>query len=189
MSEADGGASALKALCQQVTALTQAVQRLQESYLQLVGRLQNLTVTPAPTDPRPFSASLASAQECTTSTHTVLVPPPEPWVPNQEKFRPFKNTCLLYQALQPRTFSIETVKVGFIISLLSEEPQVWAHSLLEQKSPIINSVDSFFEAMAKLYEDPQRVATAEAALHMLQQGQRPMEDYTVDFCKWSADTG
>lgn len=61
-------------------------------------------------------------------------------------------------------------------------------SLLQQSS-IINLTDAFFEAMAQLYDDPQRVATVEAALHTLQQGWRPVEDYMVDFCKWSADTG
>lgn len=30
---------------------------------------------------------------------------------------------------------------------------------------------------------------AETALHTLQQGRCPVEDYTVDFHKWSTDTG
>ena len=42
--------------------------------------------------------------------------------------------------------------------------------------------------MAQLYEDPQRAATAESALHALQQGKRPAEDYTLDFRRWAADT-
>lgn len=43
--------------------------------------------------------------------------------------------------------------------------------------------------MAQLYNDLQRVITAETALHTLQQGWRPVDYYTVDFRKWSADTG
>lgn len=39
------------------------------------------------------------------------------------------------------------------------------------------------------YDNPQRMATAETTLHTLQQGRRPVEDYTVNFCKWSAYTG
>lgn len=81
------------------------------------------------------------------------------------------------------------MKVGFVISLLYHEPQVWAHSLLEQKSPVITPVDSFFEAMAQLYDDPQCVATTKAALHTLQQERCPVEDYNLAFRKWSADTG
>lgn len=109
---------------------------------------------------------------------------PERFSDYQKKFRAFKNACLLFLAFQPRTFSIETMKVEFIISLLSKEPQAWAHNLLEQKSPARNSMDSFFEAMVQLYDDPQHVATAETALHTLQ-GRCPEED----FRKWSADKG
>lgn len=43
--------------------------------------------------------------------------------------------------------------------------------------------------MAQIYDDIQHVATAETVLHTLQQGWDPVEDCTVDFCKWSADTG
>lgn len=42
--------------------------------------------------------------------------------------------------------------------------------------------------MAQLYEDPQRIAIAEAALHALQQGHRAAENYVADFRRWSADT-
>lgn len=97
----------------------------------------------------------------TTSTPMVVVPPLELRVPTPErfsgdlkKFRAFKNSCLLYLALQPRSFSKETEKVGFIISLMFGEPQIWAQNLLEQKSPVLNSMDTFFEAMSQLYDDP-----------------------------------
>lgn len=51
-------------------------------------------------------------------------------------------------------------------------------------------MDTFFEAMAQLYDDPQHTATADSTLHtLLLQGKRPVEDYTFDFCTWSADTG
>ena len=153
--------------------------------------------SPPPDSNQPSTSSLqALAQpDQASSGHSASAPPPEPRVPTPErfrgerrKFRAFKNACLLYLALQPRTFSSESVKVGFIISLLAEEPQTWAHNLLEQKSPVLNSTNSFFEAMAQLYEDPQRTVTAESALHALQQNKRPAEDYTVDFRRWAADT-
>lgn len=78
--------------------------------------------------------------------------------------------------------------MGFVISLLQGEPQTWAHRLLETDSVQIHSLLSFFEAMAQLYEDPQRTATAESALFTLQQGRRPAEDYVTVFRRWSADT-
>lgn len=60
------------------------------------------------------------------------------------RFRAFKNAWELYLALQPRTFFAENVKVGFFIS---EEPQAWAHKLLKQKNPVLNSVDTFFNSI------------------------------------------
>lgn len=125
----------------------------------------------------------------------VVMLPPEPRVPTPEKFhgernefRAFRNACKLYFSLQPRTFSLEATKVGFVISLLQGEPQAWAHRLLEQKAISLTDLASFFGAMAQLYEDPQQAATAEAALNTLQQGHRAVEDYVSEFRRWSSDT-
>lgn len=194
MSEADRARSPLEILCQQVSTLADSVQKLQEGYTQIDNRLQQITgvlppaaAVPAPSNEGPLPQATASP--------TVVMALPEPRVPTPERFsgdrkrfRAFKNACSLYFALQPRTFASEIVKVGFAISLLSEEPQAWAHGLMEQGSPVLNSIDTFFEGMAKLYDDPQRKATAEAILHHLSQGRRPIEDYTVEFRKWAADT-
>lgn len=62
---------------------------MQEGYFQLVGRLQHLSEPVAPLDqvsPSAFAASAASVLERTTSTHIVVVPPPEPRVPTPERF-------------------------------------------------------------------------------------------------------
>uniref|UniRef100_A0A6I8SYT0 CCHC-type domain-containing protein n=1 Tax=Xenopus tropicalis TaxID=8364 RepID=A0A6I8SYT0_XENTR len=42
--------------------------------------------------------------------------------------------------------------------------------------------------MAVLYDDPQREASAEAALRSLFQGRRPVEEYITDFRNYAADT-
>lgn len=109
------------------------------------------------------------------------VPTPERFSGDRNKFRAFRNSCELYFALQPCTFSLETTKVGFVISLLRDEPQSWAHRLLEQKAVNLTNLITFLEAMAQLYEDPQLSATVEAALHSLQQGHRAAEDYVAEF--------
>lgn len=51
-----------------------------------------------------------------------------------------------------------------------------------------STVATFFTAMANFYDDPLRAATDKSTLHTLQQDE-PVEDYVVEFCKWSADTG
>lgn len=52
----------------------------------------------------------------------------------------------------------------------------------------MTNLTTFFDTMAQLYKDPQLSATAEAALHTLQQGRRTAEDYVAEFKRWSADT-
>ena len=195
MSETDRVRSPFETLCQQVSALTEAVQKLQEGYVQVDGRLQQLTGSPGVAPPPAASAVGTSSSQSIPSSAVGLihpeprVPPPERFSGERRKYRAFKNACTLYLDLQPRTFFSEAVKVGFVISLLSEEPQAWAHSLMEKRSPILDSLDSFFDYMAQLYDDPQRMASAETVLHNLTQGRRPVEDYTAEFRKWSADTG
>lgn len=83
--------------------------------------------------------------------------------------------------MQPQTFSLEAPKAGFIISILQGKLQTWAHQLLEENHAQIHTMSSFFDAVAQLYDDPQRTVTAEAAIHALQQGRRVGVDYITDF--------
>lgn len=66
----------------------------------------------------------------------------------------------------------------FIIFLQSNEPLAWANNLLEQKSPVLNSVDTFFDAMVQLYDDPQHRTTVEDFTSGLQirDGTRHLKD-------------
>ena len=183
MSEPAQGVDPMTELCRHLDGLTQAVRALQEGYTRLENRVQAL------------SAPSTSSASGTSTSPSVIMLPPEPKVPMPERFsgerskyRAFRNACELYFALQPRNFSLEATKVGFVISLLYCEPQAWAHRLMEQKDLSLDRLDTFFQAMSLLYEDPHLAATAEAALHALQQGRRPAEDYVSEFRRWSADT-
>lgn len=187
MSEPEWEASPMDDLCLHLAGLTQAVKTLQESYNCLEERVQALSPPAAP-------QGISQASASSSSSPTVVMLPPEPRVPTPErfsgdshKFRAFPNSCELFFALQPCTFSLET-KVGFMISLLQDKPQSWVHCLLEQKGVILTNLTTFLDAMAQLYEDPQLSATAEAALHSLQQGRRAVEDYVAEFRRWVADT-
>ena len=122
MSEPAQGMDPMTELCRHLDGLTQAVRALQEGYTRLENRVQELST------PSTSSSSGASASP------SVIMLPPEPKVPMPErfagersKFRAFRNACELYFALQPRTFSLEATKVGFVMALLSGEPQAWAH--------------------------------------------------------------
>uniref|UniRef100_A0A803JZ19 CCHC-type domain-containing protein n=1 Tax=Xenopus tropicalis TaxID=8364 RepID=A0A803JZ19_XENTR len=176
--------SPLTTLTQQIASLTQAVRELQGGYNQVQEQLRTLQPpVPAPAAPSPPPIAGASA-----------APAPEPNVAMPEKFsgdrktfRTFTNACKLLFTLKPRMYSTEQIKVGVIISLLLGEPQSWAFHLMETRSPSLLTVDSFFQALAVLYDDPHRTAAAEASLRNLRQRSRPVEDYTVEFRKYASD--
>uniref|UniRef100_A0A803JNP5 DUF4939 domain-containing protein n=1 Tax=Xenopus tropicalis TaxID=8364 RepID=A0A803JNP5_XENTR len=161
--------SALNQLTLQLTALTQAVQDLQGGYQQMQTQIQALA---QPREPLPGSASMSAASQvrATPTSHVQLAPEPKIVLPekfsgDRKLFRTFVNSCHLTFTLNPRTYASESVKVGFVISLLSGEPQVWAHRLLEQRSPLLGDLNAFLQAMAVHYDDPRRT------------GRRAVEDY------------
>lgn len=101
MSEADRAGFPFEVLCQQVSAFTQAVQRLQDSYFQIEGRLQHLTTAPGLLDTTSASASGTSSQQGQPNPAPAVVmtfpetrvPTPERFSGNRKKFRAFKK-CL-----------------------------------------------------------------------------------------------
>uniref|UniRef100_A0A803JAE8 Retrotransposon gag domain-containing protein n=1 Tax=Xenopus tropicalis TaxID=8364 RepID=A0A803JAE8_XENTR len=180
-------ASPLTALTQQIAALAHAVRELRADYNEVQEQLQAIQYPAPPPAPMASPPPLVGA--------TASLPAPEPKVPLPDKFsgdrstfRTFVNACKLLFMLQPQTYSTEQVKVGVVMSLLRGQPQSWAFRLMEQQNACLLTVDAFFQAMAVLYDDPHRVATAEAALRNLRQGTRPVEDFTMNFRKFAADT-
>lgn len=119
--ESESGDLPLDTLCQQISSLIQAVQGLQEGYHRLEQRVES--VVPG-ASPQPVAASASSASTASAPTATVVLPPlkqrvpaPERFSGDRSKFRALKNACWLYFLLQPCTFSLESTKVGFLVSL------------------------------------------------------------------------
>lgn len=106
----------------------------------------------AMTDVSPSLGLPAVTDEATqmeSSMSCGAIPPPEPRVPipkcfsgDRRKFWNFRNSCELYFSLLPQTFSSQDTKVEFIILLLQNEPQSWAHHLREQHDPALATMDS-----------------------------------------------
>ncbi|XP_073465049.1 protein LDOC1-like [Aquarana catesbeiana] len=164
MSEPKQGAFPMDELCLHLAGLTQAVKGLREGYSQLEERVQALS-PPATTLGSPHaSSSIPAPPVLVMLPSETRVPTPERFSGERSKFRAFRNSCELYFALQPRTFSLDIAKMGFVIFLLQNEPQTWAHHLLEQRAVELTNLITFIDAMAQIYEDPQLSATAESAL-------------------------
>lgn len=162
MSESAQGPSPMNELCLHLAGLTQAVKSLQEGYTRLEDWIQELSTSAS------YGVSLPVARTIETLPTELKVPVPDRFAGDfKKKFWAFRRSCVLYFAFQPCTFSLEATKVGLFISLLQDDPQSWAHRLLEQKAPTASNLTAFFHAMVQLYEDPHQAASAEAAPYAL----------------------
>lgn len=158
------------ALSQKVEALSQGFQDLQTENQALRMNLAALQTASSRDDPEP------------------TVCPPECFSGDRKKYRRFINSCQILFDLKPRTYRTDRVKIRTIISYLRDEPQDWAHTLLEREDPALDSLGSFIGAMNNLYEDSSKRLTAVAAIRSLKQERRPVEEYLTEFKRWAAET-
>lgn len=155
-------------------------------------RIRSLAAVPGRV-PNPEDDTTPTAAAPAAAAPSILVLPPEPWVPAPErfsgerhKFRAFCSACQLYYILLPKTFSLESNKAGLTIALLQVKPQARAHQLLEQNSPLVSFLDNFFSLSCQ-------------CCTMIPRGPSPPKsycthcakaaDYIVEFRRWSGDTG
>uniref|UniRef100_A0A803JPC4 ribonuclease H n=1 Tax=Xenopus tropicalis TaxID=8364 RepID=A0A803JPC4_XENTR len=179
----------LALLSQQLDALTLAVQELQggfNSFQEQLNDLQYPAAAAGPTTAPPSEPQVGLALPAGFAEPKI--PLPDRFTGDRKTFRSFMNACKLLFTLKPRTYPSEQARVGTVISLLQGEPQTWAFRLMDQQDPVLSRVETFFQAMAVLYDDPHRTSSAETALRSHHQGRRPVEDYTLEFRKYAADT-
>ncbi|KAE8597686.1 hypothetical protein XENTR_v10016564 [Xenopus tropicalis] len=65
------------------------------------------------------------------------------------------------------------------MTLLLGDPQLWAFTL-PPSDPARTSLDSFFKAMAIIYDDPDQSASVDSAIRNLRQGKRRVKDYCIE---------
>uniref|UniRef100_A0A8C5Q472 CCHC-type domain-containing protein n=1 Tax=Leptobrachium leishanense TaxID=445787 RepID=A0A8C5Q472_9ANUR len=162
-------ASAIRTLTEQVMVIAQSVQQLQVSHATLQ-TLVHTEGTPAASAPEP----------------PVLLP--ERFTGERRSYRSFVTSSQVMFSLKPRTFCNEYVKVQTVISLLSGEPQSWAHQLLRTQSPLLNTWETLLSALDAIYDDPFCQDTAQREIKALKQGRRPVEDYVMEFKQYALDT-
>ncbi|KAM9324770.1 putative ATP-dependent DNA helicase HFM1 [Gastrophryne carolinensis] len=114
--------------------------------------------------------------------------PPFRFGGDRDKFRGFLNQCRLYFDANPTQFPTDRSKVLCIIMLLTHKAIAWASPLIETQDPRLNNLEDFINAMSQMFDDPNRGATAEAALLALRQGRRPVTEYAMEFKRWAIDT-
>lgn len=113
---------------------------------------------------------------------------PKEYDGSKQKFRGFINQCKLVFEAQPSRYPTDRSKVIFVLSLLTGSALSWATPLMESSDPKLDSLDAFLSEFQRIFDDPDRVRTAEATLQNLHQGNRSAASYASDFCQWARDT-
>uniref|UniRef100_A0A8C5P8S8 Retrotransposon gag domain-containing protein n=1 Tax=Leptobrachium leishanense TaxID=445787 RepID=A0A8C5P8S8_9ANUR len=174
---------AVAALSHQVSALTHSFQELQTEHRQLQAQVQVVTLPPPYTPPSaPIQANLETPFP---EPHVKL---PETFNGDRTKFEAFMLDCCILFSLKPRTYNSDFVKVRMVISLLGEEPKKWAHTLLQDHDPVLESWPSFAAALEAMYQDPHKRESAQNIIRALRQGRHPVEDYVTHFRHYAHDT-
>lgn len=92
----------------------------------------------------------------------------------------FINQCLVIW-LFLWMYASDTARVGLIIGLVTGDGLAWVSVLLKLSSPLLDSVEAFIEAVARMFGDLHQVYMAEQALHMLRQGHCSVSFYATEF--------
>ncbi|CAH2283780.1 Hypothetical predicted protein [Pelobates cultripes] len=151
--ELTGTAEAITALIQQVAALAQSVQDLQTSHAILHLREQHRAeATPHP----PSTPLMAPTPEPDFAM-------PETFTGKKSAFRTFITACELLFALKPQTYPSDYIKVHSAIALLSGQYRTWTYQFVHNKSPQLESWESFTATIRTPYDDPVRPSAARTA--------------------------
>lgn len=180
---------------QQFQLQQQQFQLQQQQLAQALQLLSNPATPPAPTPgssvPVPPTLLHPSAGGPNAAGPAVLPPDPhapEPKIGNPERFdgnqkqvRPFLSSCRIQFALQPRTFSTEGAKVGYVITHLTGRARLWGTAEFDRQTPACASFSAFEEEMLKVFDLGSPTAEASQALLTIRQGNRTVADFSIDF--------
>lgn len=163
-----------RALVAQVSELTQQLQQLKSPAAPPTPPVQ-------PTPPEP------------NRQPEPRLPAPEAYSGESNYCRAFLTKCSMYFSLQPLTFNSEQSKVAFALTLLMGRAALWGTAVWENQDLCCASFKTLSEEMRRVFD--RAVADREAArlLADLQQGDRPVSDYSIEFhtlaaeCQWNEE--
>ncbi len=167
----------------QMMATGRAVQVLVTQISELTTQLQQLKNETASIQypPAPVDQIARSAEP--------RLPPPAFYSGETQLCRSFLAKCSLYISLQPSSFPTEESKVAFIITLLSGWAASWGTTLWEQRLPCCASFRSFSEELKKVFDRAASGREAARLLAELQQGDRTVTNYSIEFRTLAAECG
>uniref|UniRef100_A0A8P4GPN0 Gypsy retrotransposon integrase-like protein 1 n=1 Tax=Dicentrarchus labrax TaxID=13489 RepID=A0A8P4GPN0_DICLA len=172
-----------------------AIQDLRCSVAALGSKLDQVSTPPtAPTT----ATEAATPSASPAMPHAASPPPPprEPHVPTPERYAGdlgacgrFLLQCSLVFQQQPLTYSSNSARVAFVISLLSGKAAQWATALWEKHSPICETFQRFSDELRKVFDHPVQGREAAKCLLNLRQGSGSVAEFSVEFRVLAAESG
>lgn len=185
---------ALQEIMTTLQDLTRGMNQLESRLNDVATQLSQPLHQPQPPD---TSQASGSALQATPPTGPQLAQPREPFIPTPTRYsgeiglcKQFLHQCMLVFNQQPLTYSSDSSRVAFIMSLLSGKASAWAVALSSSKSPICSTLSSFTSEMQKVFDHPLQDKEASNRLLSLRQGSGSVSTYSVDFrilateCGW-----
>lgn len=113
---------------------------------------------------------------------------PDKYDGKRNQFRQFLNSVKLHFTVNHCKFQSDTLKTGFVASLLRGAALDWITPFLEQKDPMLSKWDAFEIKFSAMFDDPHRERTAATKIASLRQGRRPVSVYAAEFRRIAMDT-
>jgi hypothetical protein len=106
---------------------------------------------------------------------------PEKFDGTRLKFRGFVSQVRLIMQLHPRRYFDDTIRVGFIGTLLTGTVAAWFAPILETSSPLLQDFNAFMVEFEAMFGDSDKAKTSANKLRRLQQGTRSAIVYASKF--------
>lgn len=136
---------------------------------------------PVPGVPVPGVPVPAAPVPVALSAHEPKIGNPERFDGNPAQVRAFLTSCRVQFSLQPRTFSTEGARVGYVITHLTGRARLWGTAEFDRQTPACASFDAFAKEMLKVFDLDSSTAEASRALMTIRQGNRTVADFSIDF--------
>ena len=141
------------------------------------------------TTPQQHPAPLAPPGPSPHRSVEPRLPAPERYEGDPRSCRSFLSSCSLVFELQPSSFPSERSRVAYVITLLSGRAREWGTAVWDANAPECQTFSQFAQAMRGVFDRSVTGSDATRQLFLIQQGQRPVSDYAIEFRTLAASAG
>ncbi|ROL54901.1 Retrotransposon-derived protein PEG10 [Anabarilius grahami] len=161
-----------------------------DPFQELVDAMRRVLTSQPPSSS--FNTAAASTSTASTPSPVFAASPmakPAPYSGSAEDCSGFLLQCDLVLEMQPHLYSTDTAKIAFIISQLQGKALQWADSLWTQKGSVVKSYPAFVSHFREVFGKPLTDSSIGEKLYNLKQGNRNVNDYTLQFRTLAASSG